>query len=233
MAVSRGPAVEERCEYGNLAKEVLRHLAIRQSSLVNVGAVISSMTELQPISSRMLSRATERRLQIDEATKMARSVQPVALNEGQDFDEVFEELVAAVKAEIEWELSQVISAIRKSIPEGEAEARFRSARYVRGHAPTYLSAKGPRWYEHAPVISRLLTFYEHLRFSTRLKRVEKFVKTFSRTRKHGKFKPGIHNFRGVQVGRATSPRRYRPFECGDPLPAVRPQLGLGPWESHH
>jgi hypothetical protein len=162
MAVSRGPAVEERCEYGNLAKEVLRHLAIRQSSLVNVGAVISSMTELQPISSRMLSRATERRLQIDEATKMARSVQPVALNEGQDFDEVFEELVAAVKAEIVWELSQVISTIRKSIPEGEAEARFRSARYVRRHAPTYLSAKGPRWYEHAPVVSRLLTFYEHL-----------------------------------------------------------------------
>jgi hypothetical protein len=31
------------------------------------------------------------------------------------------------------------------------------------HAPTSLSPEGPRWYERAPVISRLLTIYDRLR----------------------------------------------------------------------
>ncbi|MGB8197525.1 MAG: SDR family oxidoreductase [Acidimicrobiales bacterium] len=161
LAVSRGSSVEERYEYGNLAKEILRHLAIRQSSLVNVGMVISSVPELRPIASRMIDRATERRQAIVEANKMARAVQPVALNEGQDFDAVLETLISAVTTEIEWELASAISTIRSAIPE-RARRRLRSAHYVRHHAPAYLSDKGPRWVEHAPVVSRLLTMYGHM-----------------------------------------------------------------------
>ena len=161
IAVSRGSSVEERYEYGNLAKEILRHLAIRQSSLVNVGTVISSVPELRPIASRMIDRATERRQAIVEANKMARAVQPVSLNEGQDFDLVLEPLIAAVTTEIEWELASAISTIRSAIPE-RAQRRLRSAHYVRHHAPAYLSDKGPRWIEQAPVVSRLLTLYGHM-----------------------------------------------------------------------
>lgn len=161
IAVSRGPSVEERYEYGNLAKEILRHLAIRQSSLVNVGTVISSVRELRPIASRMIDRATERRQAIVEANKMARAVQPVSLNEGQDFDLVLEPLIAAVTTEIEWELASAISMIRSALPE-RAQRRLRSAHYVRHHAPAYLSDKGPRWIEQAPVVSRLLTLYGHM-----------------------------------------------------------------------
>jgi short-subunit dehydrogenase len=162
IAITRGSAVEERYEHGNLAKEILRHLAVRESSLVNVGAVISSVPELRTIGSRMASRAPERRGAIDEATRMARAVQPVALNEGQDFDGVFDPFLDAERQEIEWELSDAIPAMRKAIPEEDARKRFRSARYVRRHAPTFFSTRGPRWYEQAPVVSRLLTIYEHM-----------------------------------------------------------------------
>ena len=31
------------------------------------------------------------------------------------------------------------------------------------HAPTNLELSGPRWIERAPVLSRLLTIYDHLR----------------------------------------------------------------------
>jgi short-subunit dehydrogenase len=162
IAITRGSAVEERYEHGNLAKEILRHLAVRESSLVNVGTVISSDPELRTIGSRMESRATERRGAIDEATRMARAVQPVALNEGQDFDAVFDPLLDSEKQEIEWELSNAIPAIRNVISEDDARERFRSARYTRRHAPTFFSTRGPRWYEQAPVVSRLLTIYEHM-----------------------------------------------------------------------
>lgn len=158
IAVSRGASVEERYEYGNLAKEILRHLAIRQASLVNVAEIISSVPELRSIATRMLDRATQRRHAIDQANKLARAVQPVALNEGQDFDPVFEPLIAAVTTEIEWELAGALSTIRATVSE-RTRARLRSAHYVRHHAPPHLSEKGPRWIEQAPVVSRLLTLY--------------------------------------------------------------------------
>lgn len=162
IEVTRGSEVIERYEYGNLAKEVLRHLAIRQSCLADVSAAISSVPALHDIGVRMATRATERRVAIDEATKMARAVQPVALNEGQDFDGVFDPLLESLTSEIEWELSTAIPAIREAFSEDEAQGQFRAARYVHRHAPTFLSTRGPRWYEHAPVVSRLLTIYEHL-----------------------------------------------------------------------
>ncbi len=161
IALSRGASVEERYEYGNVAKEILRHLAIRQASLVNVAEVISSVPELRSIATRMIDRATQRRRAIDEANKMARAVQPVALNEGQDFDLVLEPLIAAVTTEIEWELAGALATIRATIPE-RVRGRLRSAHYVRHHAPPHLSDKGPRWIEQAPVVSRLLTLYGHV-----------------------------------------------------------------------
>ncbi|HWD95563.1 MAG TPA: SDR family oxidoreductase [Acidimicrobiales bacterium] len=162
IAVCRGSSVEERYEYGNLAKEILRHLAIRQSSLVDVSAVMSTLPNLAHLSSRIMERATELLLSIDEATKLAREVQPVALNVGQDFDGSFVPLIGAVKDEIVWELTSAIPAFREATSTEKLEGRLRTARYVRRHAPTYLNSKGPRWYEHAPVVSRLLTIYEHM-----------------------------------------------------------------------
>jgi short-subunit dehydrogenase len=162
LGESSSSSVEDPYVFGNLAKELLRHFAIRQASLMDVGAVISTIPELHDIGSRLIERATHRRRQMDEVFKMARAVQPISLNVGQDFNAVFEPLVEAVKQEIEWEGDRAIHKIREVLVADSPRRSLQSAQYIRHHAPTYLSTKGPRWYEHAPVVSRLFTMYEHL-----------------------------------------------------------------------
>ncbi len=114
VAASRGPSVEDRYAYGNLAKEILRHLAIRQACLVNVGGAISLVPKLRATGTRMVERASERRELLDRVVKMARAVQPVSLREGQDFDHDFERLIEAVRLEVEWELATALPTIRSS-----------------------------------------------------------------------------------------------------------------------
>lgn len=162
LALSRGSSVENRYAYGNLAKECLRHIAIRQSCIVDVTRVLRAAPDLSAVSKRMLSGAIARRQLFDQATMMARGVPPMALDEGQDFEGVFAALTDAVKSEIEWELSGALSTIRTTLQRLHAEGGLRSSRYVRRHSPTYLNTKGPRWYEHARGISSLVTMYDHL-----------------------------------------------------------------------
>ena len=131
LALSRGSSVEERYAYGNLAKESLRHIAIRQSSIVDVTRVLNAVPELKAIRDRMLSGATERRQLFDEATTFARGVPPISLNAGQGFDEVLTALIDAVKTEIEWELAGTLSTIRSTLAQHSLGAELRSARYVR------------------------------------------------------------------------------------------------------
>jgi hypothetical protein len=47
---------------------------------------------------------------------------------------------------------------------------MKSAGHVRRHAPINLDPHGPRWWERAPVISRLMTVYDHLRDFPRSRR---------------------------------------------------------------
>lgn len=159
---SRGPSVEERYDYGNLAKEIIRHIAIRQSSLVNVAAAIAPMPSLRSTGARMSDRGTDRRRAYDEVGDLSRNVEVMNLNQGQDFDGPLMALIDAVAPELDWELADAIPLIRASLTTNDFAGRFCSARYARRHAPTRLNVNGPRWYERVPIISRLLTLYEHL-----------------------------------------------------------------------
>ena len=85
------------------------------------------------------------------------------LNQGQDFDGPLVDLIDAVKPEMDWELAEAIPLIRRSLSEVDTANLFCSARFAKRHAPTRLSVKGPRWYERAPMISRLVTIYDHLK----------------------------------------------------------------------
>ena len=162
LEVSRGPSVEDRYVFGNLAKECLRHVAVRQACIADVTRVLAELPGMDEVRERLLSSATERRQLYDELAMMARGVQPMELSVGQDFEEVFESLIELVRREIQWELSGTLTSIRSSLTEHHADGKLRSARYVRRHAPTYLSTKGPQWYEKAPIVSSLVTMYGHL-----------------------------------------------------------------------
>jgi hypothetical protein len=160
---SRASSVDGRYDYGNAAKQIIRHLAVRQSSLMNVGNAISKVPALRSTAARMIDRGTDRRSLIDQVGDMSRTIQGMYLNQGQDFDGPLTALINAVGPEIDWELSDALPLIRRSLSAKDAAKLFSSARYVERHAPTTLNTSGPRWHEHAPVISRLVTIYDHLK----------------------------------------------------------------------
>ena len=159
---NRGASVQQRFAYGNAAKQIIRHLAIRQACLMDVGRVaMASDNDLAPFGQRMVEGAVERRNQFDTVGDMSRNVQGMYLNQGQDFDAQMQPLIEEVKSEINWELQESLPTIRKAAR--AAPLGFKRARVVLHRAPTRLSPTGPRWYERAPVVSRLLTIFDHLR----------------------------------------------------------------------
>lgn len=160
---TREPTVESRYDYGNSAKGIIRHVAIREASLLDVGSVTSNTPGLQAIGSRLLERGNSCRELFDQVGDMSRGIQGMYLNQGQDFDGPLTTLIEAVSLEIDWELSEAIPLIRRWLQPCEGMSRLRSARYIERHAPTRLDPSGPRWFEHSPVVSRVLTFYDHLR----------------------------------------------------------------------
>jgi hypothetical protein len=163
VRASRGPSVEERAEYGNLAKDTIEHLATREAALVDVSEVASSDPGLHEISERFQESIREHRPHIDRVEKMSRGVQGINLRVGQDFDGELEELMQVVGAEMEWELSVALPDLKGAFKAADREDDLKSAEYLSAHAPTNLHPDGPQWWERAPLVSRLITVYDRLR----------------------------------------------------------------------
>jgi hypothetical protein len=125
--------------------------------------VVSDVPALETIAQRLERDTHSRREALDRVEKMSRGVQGINLNTGQDFDREFMELLQIVGTEIEWELTDGIPAVRRALEAHDKVDDLKSADQVKRHAPTNLHPDGPRWYEQAPVLSRLLTIYNHLR----------------------------------------------------------------------
>ncbi len=159
----RGSSVEDRADYGNAAKDVIRHIATREAALVEVAESVSGHPGLEQLSAELDDRMVPRRQQIDRVEKMSRGVQGINLNLGQDFDAEMQELEQIVGTEIEWELDEAIPQIQHAMAMSDTGDSMKSARHVEKHAPTNLEPSGPRWVERAPVVSRILTIYDHLR----------------------------------------------------------------------
>lgn len=159
----RGASVEDRADYGKAAKDVIRHIATREAALVEVAESISGQPGLEHVSAQLEDRMSARRQQIDRVERMSRGVQGINLNQGQDFDAELQQLEQIVGTEIEWELGEAIPQIQHALGATEADDAMKSARYVEKHAPTNLEPSGPRWVERAPLVSRFLTIYDHLR----------------------------------------------------------------------
>jgi hypothetical protein len=167
---TRESTVDTRYDYGNSAKQIIRHVAIRQASAMDVGTVTSRVPALEAIGSRMLERGVASRRIFDQVGDMSRGIQGMYLNQGQDFDGPLTMLINAVSFEIDWELSEAIPLIRASLRLRDAVQRLKSARFIERHALTRLPPSGTRWFEHSPVVSRVLTMYDHLRDHPRASR---------------------------------------------------------------
>ena len=126
-------------------------------------SVASSEPSLHDVSSRLEEGMRQHRRSIDRVEKMSRGVQGKNLRVGQDFDGEMEELMQIVGTEIEWELGVGLPRLKGALRAVDREDELKTARHVAAHAPTSLSPKGPRWWERAPLISRLITVYDRLR----------------------------------------------------------------------
>jgi hypothetical protein len=162
LQANRGSSVNERAKYGDVAKEIIRHLATREAALVDVTSVASADTRLQGTSSRFESGMHEHRPLIDSVEKMSRGVQGINLRVGQDFEGAMDDLIEVVGAEIEWELATALPELKDVLRATDRE-ELKTAEHLAVHAPTSLHPDGPRWWERAPVISRLITVYDRLR----------------------------------------------------------------------
>ncbi len=130
---------------------------------MDVATVASAEPQMGEVVSRIELGTLTNRPQIDRVEKMSRGVQGINLRTGQDFDSEMEELIQLVGTEIEWELSEAIPALKGYLRGTHRDEELKSATHLRKHAPTNLDPSGPRWRERAPVISRLITVYDHLR----------------------------------------------------------------------
>jgi hypothetical protein len=94
---------------------------------------------------------------------MSRGVQGINLRIGQDFDGEMDGLMQIVDTEIEWQLDVALPDLKGVLKAADREDELKTAEYHSVHAPTNLHPDGPRWWELAPVISRLITIFDRLR----------------------------------------------------------------------
>jgi hypothetical protein len=160
---ARADTVRGRALYGDLSKDIIQHMATREAALLEVARRVGEVPELGSTAAALDADPSTRRQLLDRLEKMSRGVQGINLNTGQDFDGVLRELIDTVSPDMERDLAGTVPAVRSWLSKSGGEDPLKSADYVVRHAPTSLSPEGPRWYERAPVISRLLTIYDRLR----------------------------------------------------------------------
>jgi hypothetical protein len=163
LAGTRGATVEQRAERGDLAKEMIRQVTVREAALVDVTEGLAAFPALTAVTDRLRNDMEPRRRAIDRVERMSRGVQGISLNTGQDFEAELQVLTDLLGPEIDWQTAEAVPAIRRNLDDETLGEVLRTASQVAKHAPTNLSPEGPRWYERAPVISRLITIYDRLR----------------------------------------------------------------------
>jgi len=156
-----GSSVEARYDYGNAAKQVVRHGALREACIVDLRRALVGEEPFGPFRNRWLSGTTHRRRLLNAVGDASRSIQGISLLTGQDFDGLLDELVGALTAEITGDLEEAIPNLRNHLSPAGA-ARLHAATYVRRHAPTRLHPTGPNWVERSALASRLATIWDHL-----------------------------------------------------------------------
>ena len=114
---NQGESVEERTTYGDLAEEIIRHVSIRESAVAEVVRSVGDQPQLESMSKSLERRIGIRRPVISEVERKSRAVKGLRRHAGQDLHGPLNELVQEVGPEIEWELDEVVPAMRGSLEE--------------------------------------------------------------------------------------------------------------------
>jgi hypothetical protein len=150
-------------EYGDLSKALIRHVAVREAALVDICATLDHAGVLPELTERMHQEMEGRRTAMDRVYRMSEGVPRLNLNQGQDFDGALTILRNIVDPEIERDLRDVIPRIEQTLSSNDHREQFHSSDYLLRHAPTHVTPSGPRWYERAPITSRIVALFVNLR----------------------------------------------------------------------
>jgi hypothetical protein len=112
LRARRGSSVEERAQYGDIARGTVRHLATREAALVDASSVASDDPGWQELSNRIEDGTRQHHPCVDRVEKMARGAQGVDPRVGQDFDGEMEQVMQVVGTEIEWELDVALPDLK-------------------------------------------------------------------------------------------------------------------------
>jgi hypothetical protein len=163
LEATRGSTVDQRAEHGDLAKELIRQVTIREAALVEITEGLATFPQLTAVTDQLRDEMRFRRRAIDRVEHMSRGVQGISLNIGQNFEDELRTLTDLLGPEIDWQTAEAIPAVHRHLDDKTLAEVLPTASRVAKHAPTNLSPEGPRWYERAPVISRIITVYDRLR----------------------------------------------------------------------
>jgi hypothetical protein len=150
------PTVVGRAEYGDLSKALIRHIAVREAALVDIWATLEHSEDLPEITERIQQEMEPRRAAFGRVQTMSQGVPRINLNQGQDFAGALVALRNIVLPEIDWELRDMIPHLEHTLSEEDKHRHFHDGDYLLRHAPTRLARRRPRWYETAPIVSRLV-----------------------------------------------------------------------------
>ena len=157
IARHSGHSIEERYAYGNAAKQVIRHAAVREACVVDL------LDAADPSVSDLLrgwrTTMTTRRSLLNAVNDASRGVQGLYLRTA-SFDGLLGSLVHELQSEIARDLTAVVPGLRSAAHPFTRPPR--SARFAMRHAPTRLRVGGPGWIEHSAIASRLATVWDHL-----------------------------------------------------------------------
>jgi hypothetical protein len=98
---ARADTARGRATYGDLAKDVIQHLATREAALVELARKIEEVDELAEVFPSLDADSSARRELLNRLEKMSRGVQGINLNTGQDFDGVLQRVINTISPEIE------------------------------------------------------------------------------------------------------------------------------------
>lgn len=152
----------DRRQHGIAAKLLVEHLAVRESARELVADGLAKLPELSWAEQDLRAGTERRRERLVRLDEMARGVEPVNINQSQDFDGTVAEMRGQLLEEIDTELDKVVPAVRHAAGPRRRKL-FPSARYVRSHSPTHPGVHGRRWYDRIGPLVRLHALYDALR----------------------------------------------------------------------
>jgi hypothetical protein len=156
-------AQADRLQHGMLGRLFVEHLAVRQAAREAVAVGLAPEPTAADLAERLEIGLTERRGELARLDELARGVQPINLNQGQDFDGTLAPVARAVRDEIRTDLGDLIPAVRSRVSAEQLRRLLPSARRVRHHAPTHPHPGGRRRHERFAPLVRLHAFYSWMR----------------------------------------------------------------------